>query len=61
MDKLIFTIKLSGLIFIFSCLGLVQERFTVSAQQNPAWQAKWEKTVAAAKKEGRVTVYTSVR
>jgi len=28
-----------------------------SAEINPAWQTKWEKTVEAAKKEGQVTVY----
>ena len=27
--------------------------------KNPAWQAEWEKTVAAAKNEGQVTVYIS--
>ena len=60
MDKLIFTIKLTGLIFIFSCLGLLQGGFAVSAQQDPSWQAKWTKTVEAAKNEGQVTVYSSV-
>ena len=61
MDKIVFAVKIAAFAFIFSCLGLLQEGFTVSAQQNPSWKAKWEKTVEAAKKEGRVTVYTSVR
>jgi len=30
-----------------------------SAEARPAWQAEWEKTVAAAKKEGQVAVYIS--
>jgi ABC-type Fe3+ transport system substrate-binding protein len=60
MGKFIVAIKLTGLMFVFSCLGLLQEGFTVSAQQNPSWQAKWEKTLEAAKKEGQVTVYSSV-
>jgi len=60
MDKLSFSLKIAALTLMFSCLGLVQERFTVSAQQKPAWQAKWEKTVEAAKKEGKVTIYSSV-
>jgi iron(III) transport system substrate-binding protein len=29
------------------------------AEQKPAWQVEWEKTLAAAKKEGQVTVYMS--
>jgi iron(III) transport system substrate-binding protein len=29
------------------------------AEAKPAWQAEWEKTLEAAKKEGRVTVYIS--
>lgn len=29
----------------------------VFAQTKPAWQTEWEKTVAAAKKEGRLNVY----
>ena len=30
---------------------------TVGAQAKPGWQQEWEKTLAAAKKEGQVTVY----
>jgi ABC-type Fe3+ transport system substrate-binding protein len=60
MDKLNFAVRISVLTLIFSCLVSLQEGFTVSAQQNPSWQAKWEKTVEAAKKEGQVTIYSSV-
>ncbi len=60
MGKLIFTVKIAALTLFFFCPGLLQQGLTVSAQQNPSWQDKWAKTVEAAKKEGRVTVYSSV-
>ena len=59
MDRFIFAIKMTTVMFIFSCLGLVQEIFAASAEPNSAWEADWAKTVEAAKKEGQVTVYTS--
>jgi iron(III) transport system substrate-binding protein len=31
----------------------------VEAAAAPGWEAQWERTVAAARKEGRVTIYTS--
>ncbi len=57
MKKLNLAIKTTSLIFILSCLGLAQERLSVSAQEKPSWQIKWRKTVEAAKKEGQVTIY----
>ena len=60
MDKFIFAVRITAFTLIFSCLVFVQETLTVFAQQNPSWQAKWAKTVEAAKEEGQVTVYSSV-
>ncbi len=60
MDKYIFATKMTALMFLFSCLGLVQENFTVSAEEKP-WQVEWANTVEAAKKEGQVTVYSTLR
>jgi ABC-type glycerol-3-phosphate transport system substrate-binding protein len=41
-------------------LGLLNSAvFSFAAQGKPAWQQEWEKTLAAAKQEGQVTVYIS--
>ena len=32
-------------------------RFILAADNKPAWQADWDKTVAAARKEGRLNFY----
>ena len=42
----------------FSWIVTRRRSFT-AADAKPAWQAEWEKILAAAKKEGQVTVYIS--
>src|SRR5262245_65476234 len=44
--------------FGFSAVG-PSDRFAHAAELKPAWQEEWEKVLAAAKKEGQVTVYIS--
>ncbi|MBM4259816.1 MAG: extracellular solute-binding protein [Deltaproteobacteria bacterium] len=41
----------------FALLFLSISTLQVSAAAAPSWQAEWEKTLAAAEKEGQVTVY----
>jgi len=60
MAKFNFAVRIAAFTFIFSCLGLVQGRLIIFAESNPTWQDKWAKTVEAANKEGRVTIYSSV-
>src|SRR6201988_5497055 len=43
----------SGLVFVFSAYC------RCAAPAKPPWQQQWEKTLAAAKKEGQVAVYIS--
>ena len=50
-------IKIALRIFVFSCLIFPAGKPIVTATEKPAWQVNWEKTVAGAKKEGRVNVY----
>lgn len=50
-------ISISGF-FGFSAVG-PSDRFAHAAEVKPAWQEEWEKVLAAAKKEGQVTVYIS--
>ena len=45
---------LAALIFYFALLSLAKLE---AADVKPAWQAQWDKTVAAAKKEGRLNFY----
>ncbi len=45
---------LVGAILTFPSLGLVQPAFS---QAKPAWQERWEKVLAEAKKEGQVAVW----
>src|SRR5512145_584949 len=40
-------------------LALATPRLSLAAEAKPAWQLEWEKTLAAAKKEGQVSVYIS--
>src|SRR5713226_1778266 len=47
------------LIFCYFCLFTFYLGSFALAQTRTAWQAEWEKTVAAAKKEGEVHVYIS--
>ena len=54
---MVLTISVSGF-FGFSAVGR-SDRFAHAAEVKPAWQAEWEKILAAAKKEGQVTVYIS--
>src|SRR4030095_7494988 len=42
-----------GLVFVFAAV------WWVAAPAKPPWQQEWENTLAAAKKEGQVTVYIS--
>ncbi|HEX2226641.1 MAG TPA: extracellular solute-binding protein [Candidatus Binatia bacterium] len=48
---------LSGMFFAY--IFLLWVGVIGAAQTNAAWQAEWEKTLAAAKKEGQVTIYIS--
>ena len=43
-------------IFVF-VLFVVVETLAASAAENPTWQVEWERTLAAAKKEGRINIY----
>jgi len=45
-------------LFVASCF-LLTASFCFAAQAKPIWQADWEKTLEAAKKEGQVVVYIS--
>ena len=54
---MVLAISVSGF-FGFSAVG-PSDRFAHAAEVKPAWQAEWEKVLAAAKKEGQVTVYIS--
>ena len=45
------------LVICFAGLAIFSPQF-VFGQTRPAWQQEWERTVAAAKKEGQVTIYT---
>jgi iron(III) transport system substrate-binding protein len=44
---------------VASCVGVLTSIATISiaAEVKPAWQVEWEKTVAAAEKEGQLTPY----
>jgi len=44
--------------FVFAAAGF-SLRLSHAADVKPAWQAEWEKVLAAAKKEGQVAVYIS--
>jgi ABC-type Fe3+ transport system substrate-binding protein len=44
---------------ILACAGGPLGDKGLAAEAKPAWQAEWEKVLAAAKKEGQVTVYIS--
>ena len=54
---MVLAISVSGF-FGFSAVG-PSDRFAHAAEVKPAWQEEWEKVLAAAKKEGQVTVYIS--
>ena len=49
----------AGVVFILATLllGAVVSSGSVGAADAPAWQATWEKTLTAAKKEGRLNFY----
>jgi len=51
--------KFPGLLFLF-CL-VAAPALSGAAKAHASWQEEWKKTVAAAKKEAQVTVYTSSR
>jgi iron(III) transport system substrate-binding protein len=48
-----------GSLTLFACFALLGGGGAHAAEAKPAWLAEWEKTLEAAKKEGRVTVYIS--
>ena len=54
---MVLAISVSGF-FGFSAIG-PSDRFAHAAEVKSAWQEEWEKVLAAAKKEGQVTVYIS--
>ena len=45
--------------FFVAILSLCSALVCFAAQSKPAWQAEWERTLEAAKKEGQVVVYIS--
>jgi len=49
----------SGLRFISALLVFMFFVLLNSVQAQGDWKAQWEKTVAAAKKEGRINIYIS--
>ncbi len=55
------TILTTGFIACFLALTAMGTcpRAVDAAEAKPAWQAEWEKVLAAAKKEGQVAVYIS--
>ena len=61
MNNSLFRNRIGASIFLtvsMLLLGLlVPVGFILAADSKPAWQADWEKTVAAAKKEGRLNFY----
>ena len=47
-----------GYVVLFACgLLLTCARSSLAADAKPGWQATWEKTLAAAKKEGKLNLY----
>lgn len=48
-----------GIIPFLTALTLFSCELLYAAETKPGWQQEWERTVAAAKKEGRVNVYMS--
>jgi len=50
------------LLFIFMLTSLILGEGTpiLRAQDKPGWEAKWERTVAAARKEGQLNVYITL-
>ena len=42
---------------VFALLFVVFSRSSFAAEAKPAWRAEWDKTVAAAEKEGAVSLY----
>ena len=60
MEKLTYVAKITGITFVLFCLGSTWGPVTLWADQSSDWRSEWAKTVEAAKKEGQVTVYSSV-
>src|ERR671918_2729277 len=48
---------LCSAILIFCALSMISDGSVGAADTKPGWQTAWEKTVAAAKKEGRLNLY----
>ena len=48
---------LGNVIWLFCVLVVTSNGSVFAADTKPAWQATWEQTVAAAKKEGRLNFY----
>ena len=47
------------LLFTFAGLILLFSEVAAAGEGKPGWQAEWEKTLQAAKKEGQVDIYTA--
>lgn len=60
--KIAFTLFISLTLFL-ACQSKVEQKPvplpTMPIKAQPAWQVEWEKTLAEAKKEGRLIIYTS--
>jgi iron(III) transport system substrate-binding protein len=57
MKELTSVTKAAITLFIFSSLIQLGHGLDISAAEKAGWRAEWEKTVEAAKREGRVNVY----
>lgn len=57
MEKWNLAAKAVITLFIFSSLILLGDGLEISAAEKLAWQAEWENTVEAAKREGQVNIY----
>lgn len=44
-------------LLFFLCVFLLNGAVALAAESKPAWQVEWEKTVAAAEKEGQLAIY----
>ena len=60
MRSTVFNHRVFVAITLFAYFALMGEVLTVCAQEIPIWKAKWEKTVAAAEKEGQINVYANL-
>lgn len=52
-------LRLEAVMLFLGLFLSIPEMLAQVAEVKPAWQVEWEKTLAAAKKEGQVTIYIS--